>query len=141
MFVKVEPTGCCERKGLVQVRFCVYLEEGDYNYEKHYVQVYERPLTEKELVNPKLAELVPKVWQNNPFHNHFIYVEPETPDETIMDIGQAVLEESYIEWACDERPKPKNPKFEYPVMFDKAKVEAKVQHLKETVLERYIGSY
>ena len=27
MFVRVEPTGCHERKGLVQVRFCMYLDE------------------------------------------------------------------------------------------------------------------
>ena len=39
MRVKVEPSGCCERKGLVQVRFSMYLEPEDYGYDKHYVQV------------------------------------------------------------------------------------------------------
>uniref|UniRef100_A0A6M3KFC0 Uncharacterized protein n=1 Tax=viral metagenome TaxID=1070528 RepID=A0A6M3KFC0_9ZZZZ len=39
MFVKIEPSGCCERKGLVQVRFSFYLEDGDYGYERHHVQV------------------------------------------------------------------------------------------------------
>ncbi len=125
MFVKVEPTGCCERKGLVQIRFSMYLDEDDYGYDKHHVLVPERPLTENGLADPKLAELVPKKWQNNPFHNHFIYVEPETTDTVIMNIGQAVLEEVYMEWACDKRPEPKNPPVEFPDSFDSVKIELK----------------
>ena len=136
MYVKVEPTGCCERKGLVQIRFCMYLDEGDYGYDVHHIQVYERPLTEEELADPALAKKVPKVWQTNPFHNHFIYVEPETSDETIMDIGQAFLEEAYIKWACEEKLDLKNPPVIYPISFDVAGVDAEVQHLKTTSLER-----
>ncbi len=139
MFVKVEPSGCYERKGLVQVRFSMYLDEGDYGYDVHHIQVPERPLTEEELANPKLAEKVPKVWQTNPFHNHFIYVEPETSDEEIMDIGQTFLEEAYIKWTCEEKLDPKNPPIKFHMFVDEQRlraVEDKVKHLKETVLER-----
>ena len=148
MYIKVEPTGVCERKGLVQIRFCMYLDEGDYGYEKHHIQV---PVVPKEGYRGKVDELgspidrenyqtwidsLPKVWQTNPFHNHFIYVEPKTSDEEIMDIGEAFLHEAYIKWACEEKLDIKNPPIQYPVSFDVVKVEAKVQHLKVTSLER-----
>lgn len=110
MFVKIEPTGICERKGLVQIRFCMYLEPGDYGYDVHH---------------------------NNPFHNHFIYVEADTPDTEIMDIGQAFLEEAYVKWACDEQLDLKNP----PVTSHTSTLGAiddKVNHLKERILERRI---
>lgn len=138
MYVKVEPTGVCERKGLVQIRFCMYLDEGDYGYVVHHIQVPERELTQDELGNPALADLVPKVWQNNPFHNHFIYVVPETSDKEIMDIGQAFLNEAYIKWTSNEKLDLKNAKVRFPASFNKTKVEAKVQHLKATKLERKI---
>lgn len=39
MKVKVEPSGCCERKGMVQVRFSFYLDPTDYGYDKHHIEV------------------------------------------------------------------------------------------------------
>ncbi len=101
MFVKIEPSGCCERRGMVQIRLCMYLDSKDYGYEKHYVQVPERSLIEDEAKDPKLADKVPKVWQNNPFHNHFIQVEPDTSEKEIMDIAEAFLHEAYIKWSSD----------------------------------------
>ena len=84
MYVKVEPTGCCERKGMVQVRFCFFLDPTDYGYEKHHVKIDGE-------------------WQDNPFHNHFIYVEPDTIDKEIAEIGKAFLAEAYIKWATDSK--------------------------------------
>jgi len=144
MFVKTEPTGICERKGLVQVKFCMYLEPGDYEYEKHYVQVYERSLTDAEALDPDLAERVGKVWQVNPFHNHFIYIEPDTPDPEITDIGQAFLEEAYIKWACDEKLDLKNPPVNFPMSVNTARLNAvgdKVKHLEATILERRVDGH
>ena len=144
MYVKVEPGGCCERKGLVQIKFAMYLEPEDYGYEIYYMQLPERPLTEEELADPELAEKVPKVWCNTDFHMHFIYVEPDTPDEEIMDIGEVFLEESYILWACGEELNPKNPPIKFHINPDGDRLKAiedKLKHLKETTLERSIGSY
>ncbi len=138
MLVKIEPSGCTERKGLVQIRFWMYLESGDYGYEKHHVRVPERPLTDAEGADPVLADLVPKIWQNNPFHNHFIYAEPEISDKVIMDIGQAFLEDAYIKWASEEKVEPKNPPVKFPTSFNNTKVITKVRHLKATKLERSI---
>jgi len=156
VFVRVEPSSCRERKGLVQIRFCMYLDEGDYGYDVHHVQV---PVIPEEGYTGKVNEFgtpvdmkhyqewldsLPKMWQTNPFHNHFIYVEPDTSDEEIMNIGQAFLEEAYIKWACEERLDPKNPPVKFHPSRDNDKLKAvdgKVKHLRETILERRIGSY
>lgn len=151
MYVRVEPSGCCERKGLVQIRFCMYLDEGDYGYEKHHIQVpvipeegYQGEIDEEG--NPKdwkdyqkWIDSLPRIWQTNPFHNHFIYVEPETTDEEIMAVGEAFLQEAYIKWAREEKLDLKNPPIKYPESVNEERrqaVETKVKHLKETVLER-----
>jgi hypothetical protein len=80
MYFKINPSGCCERNGMKQVRFSFYLDKGDYGYAIHHIDK-----------------------QDNPFHNHFIQVPLNTPEKEIMDIGEAFLHESYIKWACDEK--------------------------------------
>ncbi len=119
MRVKIELSGCTQRKGLVQVRFAMYLDPDDYGYDVHHFEV------EGE-------------WQSNPFHNHFIYVEPDTPDKEIMDIGEAFLHEAYIKWASDEKLDLKNPPFAFPATFDRDALATKVQSLKTTKLERKV---
>lgn len=151
MYVKVEPSGCCERKGLVQIRFCMYLDEGDYGYNAHHVQVpvipeegYQGEVDEEGVPKDwkdyqKWIDSLPKIWQTNPFHNHFIYVEPDTTDNEIMDIGEAFLQEAYIKWSRDEKLDLKNPPIKFPEFVNQERrsaVEAKVNHLKETILER-----
>ena len=89
MYVKIEPSGCNVRKGMVEVRLCMYLDSMDYGYEKHYVEV-------------------DGAWQNNPFHNHFIQVEPDTTDKEIMDIAEAFLHEAYAKWAQEQELDLKN---------------------------------
>jgi len=141
MYVKVEPSGCTERKGLVQVRFCMYLDEDDYGYNIHHIQVPERELTKEELADSELAKKVPKVWKNNPFHNHFIYVEPDTTDEEIMDIGEAFLHEAYTKWACGGGLDLKNSPVAFHIPTDGVRKEAikdKVAHLRKSTLERAI---
>ena len=130
----------------------MYLDKGDYGYKKHYVQV---PVIPEEGYTGKVDETgspidiehyhnwldsLPKVWQNNPFHNHFIYVEPDTTDQEIMDMGVVFLKEAYAEWATDRTPNIKNKPHTLPV-FAATRLEAvkaKVQHLKDTILERKV---
>ena len=114
----------------------MYLDPGDYGYKAHHVQVPERPLTEAELDSPALASLVPLKWQTNPFHNHFIYADPETPDDEIMDVGEAFLHEAYIKWARDENLDLKNPPFTFPTTFDSGLLAARVQFLRAARLQR-----
>ena len=157
MYVRVEPSGCCERKGMVQVRFSMYLEPTDYGYDKHCVQL---PVIPEEGYQGKVDEMgepvdiedynkwldgLPKEWQNNPFHNHFIYVEPDTTDKEILDIGEAFLHECYIKWAQDlsltgaDQPRNNALPFKKPSVIDAARIAAcedKVRYLKVTNLER-----
>ncbi len=153
MYVKTEPSGICERKGFVQIRLCMYLEPGDYGYDKHYVQVpvmpeggYPGAVNDRgwALDMPAYKAWIsnlPKVWQNNPFHNHFTLVEPTIDDNVIMDIGKAFLEEAYIKWATEQVLDLQNPPvhFHQPTSSTVMKaIDAKVKHLKESILEARI---
>ncbi len=114
MYAKIEPSGVCEFKGKVQVRICFYLDPADIGYSKHHVQVpdftgatYIGSMNEDGSPTSQTdytawVASLPKVWQNNPFHNHFIYVEPETADTEIADIGKTFLVEAYMKWSKDK---------------------------------------
>ncbi len=172
MRVEIETSGCTERKGLVQVRFAMYLDPGDYGYDVHHIQVPVIPeggypgetkrITYRDVMDEDLGLIpvafddpageatvpidsdeydawyagLPRVWQTNPFHNHFIYVEPDTPDSEIMDIGEAFLHEAYVKWASDEQLALKNPHIMFPTTFDSRALAAKVLSLKVNRLER-----
>ncbi len=149
MYVKIEPSGICERKGMVQVRFCMYLEPTDYGYEKHHVQVsvippggypgkvdkQGNPVDQK--VYDKWVGSLQKVWQNNPFHNHFIQVEPDIVDTEILDMGMECLKEAYTDWASNKTPSPKNKLFTPPVITAAriAVCKARVQSVKQITTE------
>jgi len=150
-YVVVEPSGTCERNGMVQVRLAMYLYPSDYGYEKQRVQVPVTPaggyLGKKDNMGQpidtndynKWIDSLPKVWQDNPFHNHFIYVEPIMSDEQIMNIGEAFLKEAYAKWSANQPLDLKNPAVAYPKTVDSARlsaVDAKVQHLKNAQLMR-----
>ncbi len=112
MFVKIDPSGTCERRGLVQVRLCFYLEKSDHGYEKHHVTVPVIPEggykgTMSKDGHPDKVEFaawvegLPTVVQDNPFHNHFIQVHPATSDAEIMDMAEAYLHEAAVKWGQD----------------------------------------
>ena len=154
MLVKVEPSGCSERKGKVQVRFSMYLEKGDYGYEKMHVEVPVVPADGLKSYKGKLNEDgtpasfeeftkwiagLPKIWQDNPFHNHFIQVPADLSEEEIMDIGEAFLHEAYIKWATGAPLDLNNAALafkEKPI--EPAIVQAKVQAVKRIAVERKI---
>lgn len=73
MYAKIEPTGCCERNGLVQIRIDMFLDKGDFKYDERI---------------------------DSPFHSHFIYVEPETPDSEIQKQMEFHLPNFYAAWCA-----------------------------------------
>jgi len=78
-------------------------------------------------------------YSNNPFHNHFIQVEPDAMDKESMDIAEAFMDEAYIKWACEEKLDLENLPTKYPAVVDNKRlrtINSKVQHLKSTTLER-----
>ena len=138
MHIKIEPTGCCERNGLVQVRLCFYLDPEDARYNEHLVTVPERELTDKELANPALAAKVPTVQRSNPFHNHFIYVNPLTTDQEILDIAEAFAKEAYATWSESAPIAIKNKTIVFPKVADQAACNARIDLLKATELTRTV---
>ena len=125
MYVKIEPSGCNVRKGMVEIRFCMYLDPTDYGYDKKYIQTEAHP------------------GLNTPFHNHFIQVEPDTKEKEIMDIAEAFLHEAYAKWAqeLDLDLKNKDLPFKFPDAntIDKERLDkcaARVEEIKLITTER-----
>jgi len=113
MYAEIEKSGIHVRDGLVAVRFAFYLEPFDPRYSEHYVFVMDEMSKEflkgyKGKVNEwgqpvdredytKWMESLPKVWHNNPFHNHFDLVSADITDaelkalikKRLADFGKA----------------------------------------------------
>ena len=116
MYAKVNPSGCAERHGLVQVRLDLFLEAGDarYNDSRFYVvdetsRKYLKGYTGK--VNPDGSPVdegayatweasLPRVWQKERcFHHHIIYLDPYTlKDEQITAAMALHLPNFYKAW-------------------------------------------
>jgi hypothetical protein len=135
-YVKIEPSGCgVSKKGMVEIRFAMYLEPQDYGYDMHHILINvvsddENMKNAKKMNDTEYAKwtaALPKEWVDNPFHNHFIQVPPELSDGEIMDIGEAFLHEAYIEWATEGKIILSNR----DLLFDK-----EIKHDELAVLER-----
>lgn len=102
MHFKINKTGCGVRKGLCEIRYDLYLDEGDVGYDEHYVQVpvippegYTGEIKDGMPVDlnayNKWFEELPRVWQLNPFCCHFVQFEPAVTDLEILNRGDEVL--------------------------------------------------
>jgi hypothetical protein len=110
MFFKVEKSGCSERKGLVQVRYDLYLEEADDRYSEHYVQVpvipeggYKGDVDERGRPKDPVdyqnwLDGLDKIWRVNSFCCHFCQFEPDVTDEEILFVGELALDMAYKNW-------------------------------------------
>ena len=148
MYFKVEPTGCCERKGLVQVRYCLYLDPGDIGYDAHHVQM---PVIPPEGYPGKIDGMIPvdqddyqkwfdgldKIWHDNPFHNHFCQFEANVTDDEIAFIGKLALQMAYDKLVMGKEPYISNLPVKWPVMSDtvKADARARIDAIKATTIE------
>jgi len=64
MYAEIEPTGCSVRRGAVQLRIDLFLDEKDAQYEEY---------------------------QDAPFHSHFIQVSPDITDDELQKLMQKHL--------------------------------------------------
>lgn len=124
MHFKINKTGCNVRRGLCEVRFDLFLDEGDEGFEEHYVEVLQLPPEgypgamhglAPESMDDYYAWLnsLPKAWQHNPFCCHFCQFEPDVSDEEILLRGEQVLEMAGQNWKVRDLRLNKNP----PVRF------------------------
>jgi hypothetical protein len=141
MHIKIEPSGCCELKGLVQIRTCFYLEPGEVGYDEF---VYQSPIipeggytggvddagnpTDIEDYNEWLAGLDTEQ-KVNPFHNHFIYVPHTSSDEEILDKAEAFAREAYVLHSNNQLMDMKNKDVVFPDVIDKESCDARVDEL------------
>jgi hypothetical protein len=119
-YVKIEPSGCCINKGNIQVRLSMYLEPTDPRYSEHHVFVVDT--TSKEYLagyqgkldaegSPvdqadydKWVDGLPHVWRDNPFNNHFIYVDGSVSTTEILEQAQDYLQEFFDGWSKGDSP-------------------------------------
>jgi hypothetical protein len=116
MYGKVNPTGCTERYGLIQVRLDFFLGKGDARYDDP--RFYQVDPTSKEYLlgyTGKLDEFgspidleayaaweasLPRIWlPERCFHHHFIYLDPyKLKDEQITSAMALHLPNFYKAW-------------------------------------------
>ncbi len=114
-YAQMETSGCCIYKGKVQLRFDLFLEPDAPGYEIHHVQVVDtnsegflegyQGEVDRETGEPldwydfnRWWDSLPLVWQNNPFHSVFIFVDATTTDGYIKDKEAEILEQAYKYW-------------------------------------------
>lgn len=101
-FYKIEKTGCCERKGLLQVRYDLFWDEEDKEYQLVDVPIFPpegypgkvdeegNAIDEKDYQAWK--DSLPTQLINLPFITRLAYFEPDVTDEEIAYVGALKLE-------------------------------------------------
>lgn len=147
MYFKINKTGVSEYEGLVQVRYDLYLDKGDYKYNEHHVTVPIIPAggypgAVDAQGNPvdindynKWLKSLPTEERGNPFCCHFCQFEPTVTDEELLYVGQLALDMSYCNWKDGNLHKNKNQ----PIVFSadpqkKAACVARVDQIKASTV-------
>jgi hypothetical protein len=123
MYFKVDRNNCREERGKIMVLYAFYLEPSDVGYERFRVHLPVLP----EGGNPNKGkgsdaewrDALPKKWQDNPFHRHVVYFDPEVTKEEIMFVGEIAFQEAKKQWEAGKTPSVKN----LPVSFVNATID------------------
>lgn len=121
MYYRIEKSGCCERKGLIQIRFDCYLSREDPGNEQHYITVPDipiegypgdvdkdgRPVDYEDF--KKWLDTLPTKQQNNPFCCHFRLFQPDVRDEDIVKAGDEILQMAYENFQVGDLKRNHNP--------------------------------
>ena len=89
MKAKITMVGFEEDK--LRFRFDCFPEEGEAAYDRCWVDVPVRPLTDAELADPELAKLVPTTKQLNPINCHFVRVDADVTQPQLRQLMAAHL--------------------------------------------------
>lgn len=94
-YAVLEPSGCGVHKNRVKLRIDLFMNPDDPHYDKHHVYM---PVFPEKGYSGKVNKLgdpikqadfdawetsLPHIWQNNPFHSHFIHPELEASDSDV----------------------------------------------------------
>jgi len=144
-YFKVNPTGCNERYGTVQVRFDCHLEQTDPGYADHRVTVpvippggYSGKVNDNG--NPvdvadynKWVASLPTETRDNPFCCHFRCFSPDVTDEEIVKAGEEILAMAQKNLKAGELWKNANPKVAFSTSLVKIQASlSRVDTIKQT---------
>jgi len=79
------------KPNVIRIRVDHTPEEGEPMYDEQHILVPIRPLTEEEINDPALADLVPKEWRTNPALCQFIEVPADIEDSELEQIVRKQL--------------------------------------------------
>ena len=109
---RIEPTGCCENHGRVQVRFSLFLKPGEKRYDEYYLNLPIMPeggypgkldnTEESQDAYKAWIDALPHEWVNTPFHNHFETFEADVTDKEIEQELKEVVDEFWAIWRHNE---------------------------------------
>jgi hypothetical protein len=88
MYWKIEKSGCCEHKGLVQIRYDCFFDKEDNLYLQYLREDTQEP---------------------RPFVCHFRYFNPDVTEEEILSNGDDILSMSYRNLIDGDLRKNSNP--------------------------------
>jgi hypothetical protein len=145
MYFSIEKNGCGVFRGLCQIRYDLFLEEGDYKYEdlRTTCTAFEGNTYPGEIDNNGFptnqedfnawASTLPQEVISAPFNVHFCQIEPTANMSEILYVGEMALAMAYENWLAGDVGRNWN----YPVEFseDPAKIalcEAKIEEIQNT---------
>ena len=108
-FFKIDKSGCCEHKGLCQVRADFYWDEKDAEYALTECKIYPEKGHEgkvDEMGIPadlddyqKWEDALPTEMKHLPFHSHFVYFQDTVKDDEILFCFELALD-----WRIKNQP-------------------------------------
>ncbi len=119
-YIKIEPSGCVIHKGNIQVRLSMYLEPTDPRYNEHHVFVVDE--TSQQFLNGYKGKMttegipvdqadydawiagLPHIWRDNPFNNHFIYVDGNITITELKQKANDSFQEFFTCWSLGMNP-------------------------------------
>ncbi len=113
-FFKIEKTGCNVRKGLLQVRYDLFWDEKNPEYQLVEEKIYpEESYQGDEKDYQAWLDSLPTQLVNLPFCSHFVFFEPNVTDEEILFVGELALDMAEKNYRAGDVTKNQNMKFEW----------------------------
>lgn len=99
-YFKIEKSGCiAHHKGLLQMRYDIFIQDGDYGYSEEYA--------------------------GRPVCIHIVYFEPTVTDEEILFVGELAMDMTYKNWIKGDIRFNKNMAFTFkPVLKEASEIRA-----------------
>lgn len=97
MYYEIEKSGCCERKGLLQIRMDIHQEDNFTDVKIYPEKGYDGKLNEQGTpvdmeYYQKWFDNLPTEKKNLPIHTHFFYLDHDATDEDIKAYAEKMCQ-------------------------------------------------